>query len=109
MAIAVMLGPVFVPFFIVPQLEWLFWGWLKSLFQYSFYPVVANAYLYVFGNLLVHLADTHPPPYDGATIAVLFFPLVMLLISFAYGIAKIPSLVNSLFVGRSGEAAPPNF
>jgi hypothetical protein len=106
-AVAVMLGPVFIPFFIVPQMEWLFWGWLKSLIQYAFYPVVANAYLFVFGNLLIHFVDSHPPPYDGATLLVLFFPLVLLLIAFTYGILKIPSLVNSLFTGRSGESAPP--
>ena len=64
-AIAVLLGPIFIPFFIVPQMEWLFWGWLKSLIQYSFYPVVGNAYVFVFGNLLIHFVDSHPPPYDG--------------------------------------------
>jgi hypothetical protein len=106
-AVAVLLGPVFIPFFIVPQMEWLFWGWLKSLIQYAFYPVVANAYLFVFGNLLIHFVDSHPPPYDGATILVLFFPLVLLLAAFTYGILKIPSLVNSLFTGRSGESALP--
>jgi hypothetical protein len=108
-SIAVMLGPIFIPFFIVPHMEWLFWGWLKSLIQYAFYPVVANAYLFVFGNLLIHFVDSHPPPYDGATLMVLFFPLVMLLIAFTYGILKIPSLVNSLFTGRSGESAIPRF
>jgi hypothetical protein len=108
-AVAVMLGPIFIPFFIVPHMEWLFWGWLKSLIQYAFYPVVANAYLFVFGNLLIHFVDSHPPPYDGAAVAVFFFPLVLLLIAFTYGILKIPSLVNSLFTGRSGEAALPNF
>jgi type IV secretory pathway VirB6-like protein len=102
-AIAVLIGPVFIPFFIVPGLDWLFWGWLKSLIQYAFYPVVANAYLFVFGQLLIHFVDSHPPPYDGAALALLFFPLVMLLIAFTYGILKIPSLVNSLFTGRSGE------
>ena len=106
-AIAVLLGPVFIPFFIVPRMEWLFWGWLKSLIQYAFYPVVANAYLYVFGNLLVHFVDSHPPPYDGATLLVMFFPLVMLLIAFTYGVTRIPTLVNSLFTGRSGESALP--
>jgi hypothetical protein len=106
-AIAVLLGPIFIPFFIVPQMEWLFWGWLKSLIQYAFYPVVANAYLFVFGNLIIHLIDTHPPPYDGATILVLFFPLVLLLVAFTYGIIKIPSLVNSFFTGRSGESGLP--
>jgi len=104
-AIAVLLGPIFIPFFIVPQMEWLFWGWLKAFIQYAFYPVVANAYLYVFGNLLIHFVDAHPAPYDGATILVLFFPLLLLLLAFTYGILKIPSLVNSLFTGRSGESA----
>lgn len=107
-AVAVMLGPVFIPFFIVPHMEWLFWGWLKSLIQYAFYPVVANAYLFVFGNLLIHFVDSHPPPYDGAAVAVLFFPLVLLLVAFTYGILKIPLLVNSLFTGRSGESALPS-
>ena len=103
-AVCVMLGPIFIPFFIVPRMEWLFWGWLRSLFQYAFYGTVANAYLYVFGSLLIHFVDSHPPPYDGATLAVLFFPLVLLLIAFTYGILKIPSLVNSIFTGRSGES-----
>jgi type IV secretory pathway VirB6-like protein len=107
-AVAVLLGPVFIPFFIVPQMEWLFWGWLKSLIQYAFYPVVANAYLFVFGNLLIHFVDSHPPPYDGATLMVFFFPLVLLLLAFTYGILKIPSLVNSLFTGRSGESIVPH-
>lgn len=106
-AIAVLLGPVFIPFFIVPRMEWLFWGWLRALIQYAFYPVVANAYLYVFGNLLIHFLDSQPPPYNGARLLVLFFPMLMLLIAFTYGIVKIPSLVNSLFAGRSGESALP--
>jgi len=106
-AIAVLLGPIFIPFFIVPHMEWLFWGWLKALLQYAFYPVVANAYLFVFGNLLIHFVDAHPAPYDGATLLVLFFPLLLLLIAFTYGIIKIPSLVNSLFTGRSGEFTWP--
>jgi len=108
-AIAVLLGPIFIPFFIVPKMEWLFWGWLRALIQYAFYPVVANAYLFVFGNLLIHFVDSHPPPYTGATILVLFFPLVLLLIAFTYGVVKIPSLVNSLFTGRSGEYVFPRF
>jgi hypothetical protein len=106
-AVSVMLGPIFIPFFIVPKLEWLFWGWLKSLVQYAFYPVVANAYIFVFGQLLIHFVDSHPPPYDGAALAVFFLPLLFLLIAFSWGVLLIPSLVNSLFAGRSGESAVP--
>ena len=106
-AIAVLLGPIFVPFFIVPKMEWLFWGWFKAFVQYSFYPVVANAYLFIFGNMVIHLADSHPPPYDGPTIALLFAPLMFLLIGFVYGVVRIPSLVSSLFSGSSGESVIP--
>lgn len=106
-AVAVLLGPVFVPFFIVPKLEWLFWGWLKAFLQYAFYQVVANAYLFVFGSLLIHFVDSHPPPYDGATLLLLFAPLLFLLVAFTYGILKIPALVNSFFSGSSGESVVP--
>src|SRR5207245_9897964 len=106
-AITVLLGPVFIPFFIVPEMEWLFWGWLKSLIQYAFYPVVANDYCFVFGNLLIHFIDSHPPPYDGAMLMVFFFPLVLMLVAFTYGFIKIPSLVNSLFTGQAGYSAIP--
>src|SRR5574338_416639 len=44
-AVCGLLGPIFVPFFIVPKLDWLFWGWFKSFIQYSFVPVVAIAFL----------------------------------------------------------------
>ena len=37
-AVCALLGPIFVPFFIVPKLDWLFWGWLKSFVQYSVHP-----------------------------------------------------------------------
>jgi hypothetical protein len=108
-AVVVMVGPVFIPFFIVPQMEWLFWNWLKALLQYSFYPVVANAYVFVMGSLLNHFIDSHPPPYSSGDVAMLFLPLVFLLVSFAYGIVKIPSLVNSIFAGKAGESLISRF
>ena len=103
MAVIVLVGPIFIPFFIVPHMEWMFWGWLRAFIQYSFYEVVANAFVFVFAQLL----DLYPPPFDSATIAILFVQLVFLLLSFVYGVLRIPSLVNSIFSGRSGESALP--
>jgi hypothetical protein len=54
---------------------------------------------------LIHLLDSHPPPFDNLKVAWLFVPLVFLLLSFVYGVVKIPSLVNGTFTGRS--AIPP--
>src|SRR5256886_15190746 len=39
-AVCILVGPVFIPFFIVPKLEWLFWAWFQSFFQYAFYQVM---------------------------------------------------------------------
>src|SRR5262245_17218569 len=107
MAVIVLVGPIFIPFFIVPKMEWLFWGWFRAFLQYAFYQVVAQAFVFVFGQLLIHFLDAHPPPFDNLKVAWLFVPLVFLLLSFVYGVLKIPSLVNGIFTGRSGDSALP--
>ena len=107
--VTVLLGPIFIPFFIVPQLDWLFWGWLRAFLQYAFYQVVANAFVYVFGNLLIQFLDQHPPPFDGAWVALLFVPLVFLLVAFVYGLLKVPSLVSAIFSGHTGQSALPSW
>ena len=60
-AVCALLGPIFVPFFIVPKLDWLFWGWLRSFIQYSFVPVVAIAFLMIFEQFVFRYVTTLPP------------------------------------------------
>jgi len=107
MAVIVLVGPVFIPFFIVPRLDWLFWGWFRAFLQYAFYQVVAQAFVYVFGQLLINFLDAQPPPFDSVKVAWLFVPLVFLLLSFVYGVLRIPALVSGIFTGRSGISALP--
>ncbi len=109
LGVIVLVGPIFVPFFIVPQLEWLFWGWFRAFIQYAFYQVVAYAFTAVFSSLLVSFFDAHPPPFDGARITFLFFPFLFLLLAFTYGVLKVPSLTSQIFTGRSGDSALPRF
>ena len=105
--VAVLVGPVFSPFFLVPQMDWMFWGWLKSLLQYAFYQVIAQAFVFVFGTFLTNFLDAFPPPYTIDRLLVGGFHLVFLLVAFVYGLLKVPSLTNSLFAGRSGESSLP--
>jgi hypothetical protein len=99
--VAVLVGPVFVPFFLIPQLDWLFWGWLKSLLQYAFYQVIAQAFVFVFGSFLVNFLDAFPPPYTVDRLLVGGFQLIFLLCAFVYGLLKVPSLTSSLFSGSA--------
>ena len=105
--VAVLVGPVFIPFFLVPQWDWMFWGWLKSLLQYAFYQVIAQAFVFVFGNFLINFLDAFPPPYTVDRLLVGGFHLIFLLLAFTYGLLKVPSLTHSLFSGGAGESAVP--
>jgi hypothetical protein len=105
--VAVLVGPVFIPFFVVPQLDWLFWGWVKSLLQYAFYQAIAQAFVFVFGSFLISFLDAFPPPYTVDRLLVGGFHLIFLLLAFTYGLLKVPSLTSSLFSGRAGESTLP--
>src|ERR687896_43663 len=69
-AVCALLGPIFVPFFIVKQLDWLFWGWLKSFIQYSFIPVVAVAFLMIFEQFIFRYVTTLPANISQAEYGV---------------------------------------
>ena len=99
--VLVLVGPIFVPFFIVPKLEWLFWGWFRCFLQYSFYRVIATAYLYVFGTFLAKYFLTLKAASLGEWVTLLPVFLIYV-VTFLYGILKIPTLTAHLFSGSSG-------
>ena len=107
-AVCILLGPVFIPFFLVEELDWMFWGWLKALVQYSFYPVVANAVILVFGRLLTGYINSNSPPWDGPGSWALLAPMLIMMLAFTVGVLKVPSLVNEILTGRSGSSAVPS-
>ena len=52
-AVCVLIGPIFIPWFIVPKIDWLFWGWFKAFIGFSFYQVVASAFIFIFSKVVV--------------------------------------------------------
>jgi len=103
-AVCGLLGPIFVPFFIVPKLEWLFWGWLKSFIQYSFVPVVAIAFLMIFEQFVFRYVTTLPPTITSAEYGVYGLQAVAVVVAFCIGIALVPSLTSSIFSGQGGQS-----
>ena len=103
-AVCALLGPLFIPFFIVPTLEWLFWNWLKAFVQYSFMPVVANAFIFVFERFLSRYLQTLPPGMRLEDQLLYGIHAVMILMTFTVGVLLVPSMTSSMFSGRSGES-----
>jgi len=105
-AVCVLVGPIFIPFFIVPQLEWLFWGWFKAFIQYAFYQVIAAAVVYIIANLLVGTLRL-PPSGTLSTVQLMaWFPVLLItFLASIYALLKIPVLTNHIFSGASGASS----
>src|SRR6478752_929585 len=106
-AVCALLGPIFVPFFIVPKLDWLFWGWLKSFIQYSFIPVVAIAFLMIFERFVFRYVTTLPPTITTAEFGVYGIQAVAVILTFSIGMLLVPSLTASIFSGQGGLSIVP--
>lgn len=102
-AVLILLGPVFIPFKIVPKMDWLFWGWFRAFIQFAFYQVVASAYVFIFGDFLMQFLGAKTVPFSTEELAYLFVPMVLTLVTFTLGTIKVPALTFSLFSGRSGD------
>jgi type IV secretory pathway VirB6-like protein len=103
-AVCALLGPIFVPFFIVPKLDWLFWGWLRSFIQYSFVPVVAIAFLMIFEQFVFRYVTTLPRTITQAEYGIYGLQTFAVVATFCGGILLVPSLTHSIFSGSSGES-----
>src|SRR6202008_248948 len=90
-AVCVLVGPIFVPFFIVPKLEWLFWGWFRCFLQYAFYQVIAAAVVFVIGNLIVGALRLTPAGALSTVQLLAWFPILLItFLAAIYALLKRP-------------------
>lgn len=105
-AVCVLVGPIFIPFFIVPKLEWLFWGWFKCFIQYAFYQVIAAAVVYVIANLILGILGLQPKGTISTVQLIEAFPVLFItFLASIYALLKIPTLANHIFSGTSGGSS----
>ena len=106
-AVCALLGPIFVPFLIVPKLDFLFWSWFKAFIQYSFIPVVAFAFLMIFERFIFEFLTTLPAGITEDLYMVYGLQAMVVIGVFCLGLFLIPSLTSSIFSGRGGESVFP--
>ena len=105
-AVCVLVGPIFVPFFIVPKMEWLFWGWFRCFIQYAFYQVIAAAVIFIISNLILGTLRL-PPAGALSTVQLLaWFPVLFItFLASIYVLLKVPALTNHIFSGTAGGSS----
>ena len=105
-AVCVLVGPVFVPFFIVPKMEWLFWGWFRCFIQYAFYQVIAAAVVFVIGNLMLGALRLPPAGALSTVQLIAWFPVLFItFLASIYALLKVPALTNHIFSGTAGGSS----
>ena len=52
-AVLTTLGPIFIPFMIVPKMDFLFWGWFKAMIQYSLYSAIAAVMVSIWTRIIL--------------------------------------------------------
>jgi len=57
LAVAILIGPILIPWLIFPPLSFLFWGWFRTLLTYTFYGVIAGAVFNIFMNVGLAFLD----------------------------------------------------
>lgn len=101
--ILALIGPILIPFALVPGLDWLATGWFRCLIQYSLYPVVGNAFVLIYGTVWLNYFSQFNSQMDSQTIASLFIQIIILSLAGVYGIFKIPRIVSEMCSGSSGS------
>jgi hypothetical protein len=105
-AVCVLVGPIFVPFFIVPKLEWLFWGWLRCFLQYAFYEVIAAAVVYIIGNLIIGVLTLQGTGNISTLQLIGWFPVLLItFVASIYVLLKVPALTTHIFSGAAGGSS----
>ena len=104
------IGPILIPFMLVPKLDFLFWSWLKALIKYSFYPVVGNIILLGISQIMLSVLNTTllSQGLTAGRIAVSMTQVPILAVVFLagiYSIFKIPSLVGDIFSGAANAGS----
>jgi TrbL/VirB6 plasmid conjugal transfer protein len=105
-AVCVLVGPVFIPWFIVPRMDWLFWGWLKAFIGFSFYQVVASAFVFVFAKVLLSMLAVIGAISISNALTILPGLLITMFVCI-YGLIKIPELTSAILGGRAGTWVNP--
>jgi TrbL/VirB6 plasmid conjugal transfer protein len=97
-----LVGPLFIPWLIVPRLSHFFWNWLESFLQYCWYRVMAAALIFVASTAVTQFIDSAiHGDYSLETLSALTGQIIFVVIAVCWGAFKLDRVVAGLFKGTS--------
>ena len=109
LAVLTVVGPLFIPFMMIQQLDFLFWGWFKALINGVIYMLTASALYAAVAMLLVaplqRVAQAPLPGDPGSILGVLelfmrlFFEYVPMVVMCLFAALKVNALSGMIVAG----------
>lgn len=104
--IGTLLGPIFIPWLVIPRMSWLFWSWLSFMLVYSFYQVIAAALVYVWTNVFVtFISSAIAGNYTLTHFATMIVPLGVLAAGMLFTVFKVGQFSVDLLKGGASAGA----
>jgi hypothetical protein len=102
-----LLGPLTIPFFIVPRMSWIFWSWLSAVIEFAFWRVVSTAIVLVWATAWgMFIDNTIHGNYTLAYFAELAPYMMALSLATIASIVYLPAkLTSDLFKGTATAGA----
>lgn len=105
--IALLLGPIFIPWLIIDKTSFLFWGWVKFLVSSCLYKVVGAAVI-LYANTVITsgaglIAQARGEQPESLMAAVALGGICLTIV---YLVIQIPALANGLVSGSSQVSLP---
>ena len=111
LAVLTVLGPLFIPFMMITQLDFLFWGWFKGLINGVIYMLTASAMYAAVAMLLVaplqRIAQAPLPGDPGSVLGVLelfmrlFLEYVPMVVMCLFAALKVNAVSGMIVAGGS--------
>jgi len=103
----VLVGAGLCPFFIVPKMEWLFWGWFRCFIQYALSTRSSPAaVVFIIGNLMLGALRLPPAGTLSTVQLIAWFPVLFItFLASIYALLKVPALTNHIFSGTAGGSS----
>ena len=110
LAVAILIGPILIPWMVFPPMSFLFWGWFRTMLTYTFYGVIAGAVFNIFMNVglafldrLITVTFTFEDLFGVFRWYLILWPLI---ISGILASLKVGELAQLLVSGAGSASAP---
>jgi hypothetical protein len=97
-------GPLMIPFFVLPGHDKRFWSWFDNMLVYSMYGFIGTAFIYAFcAPYLTFFSDL--TSYSVASWLVSIPYLILITIAFLWTMFQVPAIAHLVFGGVGGIAS----